>query len=284
MLINDSDEEAEKWVGHYSSFYRILLVGEGDFSLCLALSFGSASNIVATSPDSFGTSPSLPILWLLLIMFIKKYREAKSNLGKLQRLGASLSYGVDATKMKLHTALQMQKFDRIIYNFPHAGFHGKEDRAPRIRFFTTARKMTTERSLDLPSKKLQQVQEIPTYVPQQPSSFELRQPFPNSMPCISGCRGSWSSFQMSISVVTSECSRTFSRYFNHVVGTFGLTDYDVRSYVHEALRLGYERYMAEGSGQSLTGSIITILQELQHLSLLRSAWLRRMLLAPDHQL
>ncbi|KAK3011003.1 hypothetical protein RJ639_012940 [Escallonia herrerae] len=66
-------------------------------------------------------------------VLIKKYREAKSNLGKLQRLGVSLSYGVDATKMKLQTDLQMQKFDRIIYSFPHAGFHGKEDKAPLIR-------------------------------------------------------------------------------------------------------------------------------------------------------
>ncbi|KAK3007297.1 hypothetical protein RJ639_015756 [Escallonia herrerae] len=80
MVMNDSDEGEEKWVGHYSSFHRILLVGEGDFSfsLSLALSFGSASNIVATSPDSFD-------------VMIKKYREAKSNLGELQRLGASLS-------------------------------------------------------------------------------------------------------------------------------------------------------------------------------------------------
>ncbi|XP_052621159.1 heavy metal-associated isoprenylated plant protein 41-like [Lactuca sativa] len=50
--------EEEKWVKHYSSNHQILLVGEGDFSfaLSLAMSFGSASNIVATSLDSYGTS------------------------------------------------------------------------------------------------------------------------------------------------------------------------------------------------------------------------------------
>ncbi|KAK2986962.1 hypothetical protein RJ640_004923 [Escallonia rubra] len=148
-------------------------------------------------------------------------------------------------------------------------FHLGECSTFKFRLSTTARKMTTERrSLDIPSKKLQPVQEILTYVPHQPSSFELRQPFPNSMSCISGCRGSVE-FLPSVDI-SSECSRTFSGYFNHVVGTFGLTDYDVRYYVHEALRLGYERYVAEGPGQSLTG-YITILQELQHLSSLRSA-------------
>lgn len=50
------EEETEKWLKYYSSFHQILLVGEGDFSftLCLAQFFGSASNIVATTLDSYG--------------------------------------------------------------------------------------------------------------------------------------------------------------------------------------------------------------------------------------
>ena len=42
-------------------------------------------------------------------------------------LGASPLHGVNATMMKTFPELSMRKFDRIIYNFPHAGFHGKED-------------------------------------------------------------------------------------------------------------------------------------------------------------
>ena len=61
------------------------------------------------------------------------YKKAKSNLEALEKLGASLLFGVDATKMKLHTDLKMWKFDRIIYNFPHAGFHGKEDNRLMIK-------------------------------------------------------------------------------------------------------------------------------------------------------
>ncbi|XP_042477962.1 uncharacterized protein LOC122059311 [Macadamia integrifolia] len=110
------------WLKHYSSCHQILLVGEGDFSfsLCLAQSFGSASNIVATSLDSYDS-------------VIGKYKKAKLNLEKLEKLGAVLLHKVDATKMKLHTDLKMRKFDRIIFNFPHAGFHGKEDQVRVIR-------------------------------------------------------------------------------------------------------------------------------------------------------
>ncbi|KAI3510181.1 hypothetical protein L1887_25712 [Cichorium endivia] len=105
----------EKWAKHYSSNHQILLVGEGDFSfsLSLAMSFGSASNIVASSLDSYDD-------------VIRKYKRAKKNLQKLRDFGAQLLHGVDTIKMKLHTDLTMRKFDRIVYNFPHAGFLGKE--------------------------------------------------------------------------------------------------------------------------------------------------------------
>ncbi|PPD88356.1 hypothetical protein GOBAR_DD14709 [Gossypium barbadense] len=51
--------------------------------------------------------------------------------------------------MKHHTDLANRKFDRIIFNFPHAGFHGKEDNPHMIRmhrnlvqgFFRSARGM-----------------------------------------------------------------------------------------------------------------------------------------------
>ncbi|RZC51025.1 hypothetical protein C5167_019448, partial [Papaver somniferum] len=115
-------DESEKWIQHYSSLHQILLVGDGDFtfSLCLAEAFGSASNMVATSLDQYD-------------VVMKNYQDAKSNLESLLKLGATIMHGVDATKMKLYPDLQRRKFDRIIYNFPHAGFHRKENQVHLIK-------------------------------------------------------------------------------------------------------------------------------------------------------
>ncbi|XP_020870769.1 heavy metal-associated isoprenylated plant protein 41 [Arabidopsis lyrata subsp. lyrata] len=109
------DDDEHVWLKHYSSKHQILLVGEGDFSFScsLATCFGSASNIYASSLDSFDD-------------VVRKYKKARSNLETLKRLGAFLLHGVDATKLLLHPDLHYRRFDRVIFNFPHTGFHGKE--------------------------------------------------------------------------------------------------------------------------------------------------------------
>ncbi|KAM0890188.1 hypothetical protein ACQ4PT_027213 [Festuca glaucescens] len=56
-----------------------------------------------------------------------KYGKAEANVTELKRLGATVLHGVDAKTMKLHSCLKMRRFDRIVFNFPHAGFKGKED-------------------------------------------------------------------------------------------------------------------------------------------------------------
>ncbi|XP_027063705.1 uncharacterized protein At4g26485 [Coffea arabica] len=347
------EEQVEKWVKYYSSFHEILLVGEGDFSfsLCLAKSFGSASNIVASSLDSYDD-------------LINKYRNAKSNLELLKNLGASLLHGLDATKMKFHNDLLMRKFDRIIFNFPHAGFHGKEDgihligmhRKLVFGFLGNARGMlradgeihvnhkttapfchwnlhelgirnslmliecvdfrieeypgySNKRgasprcddsfplgecstfkfivspavkngkagNLDLARGTSQALQLIPNPVhllQKQPISFNLLHP-----QMISGGRIDNTLEHTGLplrSHLRNECFRIFGKYLHHAEETFGRTDYDVSHSVREALRLGYKSYMTGDSGRCLSG-YISMLQELQHQSILRSTWLRNRL-------
>ncbi|KAI3973859.1 hypothetical protein MKX01_030435 [Papaver californicum] len=64
---------------------------------------------------------------------IKNYPDTKSNLESLRKLGATIMHGVDATQLKLYPDLQRRKFDRVIFNFPHAGFHGRESQVHMIK-------------------------------------------------------------------------------------------------------------------------------------------------------
>ncbi|XP_044378805.1 heavy metal-associated isoprenylated plant protein 41-like [Triticum aestivum] len=132
------DEKAVKWLGHYSSAQSILVVGDGDlsFSLALATAFGSGEKLVATSFESY-------------VHLISMYSKAESNVAQLKRLGATVLHSVSVKKMKKRTDLKPRRFDRIVFNFPHAGFIGKENQVHMInahrllvqRFFRNASKM-----------------------------------------------------------------------------------------------------------------------------------------------
>ncbi|OWM85915.1 uncharacterized protein At4g26485-like [Punica granatum] len=106
----------KKKIMHHSSNHKILLVGEGDFSFaaCLARAFSSAPNIVATSLDS-------------RVSLKRKYSRASINLKELEDRGCTVLHGVNAHTMSKHPSLILKSFDRIVFNFPHAGFFYKED-------------------------------------------------------------------------------------------------------------------------------------------------------------
>ncbi|GLJ46542.1 hypothetical protein SUGI_0980830 [Cryptomeria japonica] len=105
----------ERRIKHYSNFHQILLVGEGDFSfsLPLAKAFGFSKNMVSTSLDSKEEVLSL-------------YSLAKETLKHLKGCGATILHGVDATVMNRLKILRRRMSDRIVFNFPHAGFYGRE--------------------------------------------------------------------------------------------------------------------------------------------------------------
>uniref|UniRef100_A0A803NYJ9 RNA polymerase Rpb4/RPC9 core domain-containing protein n=1 Tax=Cannabis sativa TaxID=3483 RepID=A0A803NYJ9_CANSA len=111
---------------HYSSVQKILLVGDGDFSfsLSLARAFGSARNMVATSLDS-------------LEKIKKNYSDGIRNIMELEERGCVVLHGVDGKHMSDHFFLKTQRFDRIIYNFPHVGFHFPEENCCQIQMNKT---------------------------------------------------------------------------------------------------------------------------------------------------
>ncbi|XP_019086732.1 PREDICTED: uncharacterized protein At4g26485-like [Camelina sativa] len=101
------------YCSHYNNKQQILLVGEGDFSfsLCLARAFGTATNMTATSLD---TRVELEL----------KYKDAKNNVEELERLGCTVVHGVNVHSMNTdYRVVRWILYDRIIFNFPHAGNH-----------------------------------------------------------------------------------------------------------------------------------------------------------------
>ncbi|PKU79346.1 uncharacterized protein At4g26485-like [Dendrobium catenatum] len=102
--------QKEIWIMHYSSSHRILLVGEGDFSFsaCLAKTFGSAKNMIATSYDNLGK-------------LLEKHWSARIHLDELKRLGCTLLHEINVKDMHEDDFLKAKRFDRIIFNFPHSG-------------------------------------------------------------------------------------------------------------------------------------------------------------------
>lgn len=100
----------------FTSSDKILLIGEGNFSFSVALLQHpppplerlTPANITATTYD---TEDECYI----------KYSEAQQHVRVLRENGAHVLFGVDATKLEKTSVLKGRKFDRIVWNFPHAG-------------------------------------------------------------------------------------------------------------------------------------------------------------------
>ncbi|KAF7968936.1 hypothetical protein HWV62_28828 [Athelia sp. TMB] len=95
---------------------RILLIGEGNFSFAKALALDPpaslqhlpAANITATAYDSEDEC------------YIK-YPEAQEIVGALRAKGVEVLFDVDTTKLEKIPAFKGRRWDRIVWNFPHAG-------------------------------------------------------------------------------------------------------------------------------------------------------------------
>ncbi|KAK4485969.1 hypothetical protein RD792_008623 [Penstemon davidsonii] len=139
---NNIRHDRGRWIKHYSSFHRILLVGEGDFSFSasLAKAFGCrASNLIATSFNSQD-------------FLMENYQSAMSNIFELSIRKSRIMYEIDATTMATHPSLRNIKFDRIIFNFPFAGFFKEMSRKTQIWFHRQLVSMFLENAKEMISE------------------------------------------------------------------------------------------------------------------------------------
>lgn len=91
----------------YEKGMKVLTVGDGDFSFSLALArIMSGRGLTATSYESKET-------------LIQVYPQIEATMAELERLGASLHFQVDATRIQqtLPTA-KAGLYDKIVWNFP----------------------------------------------------------------------------------------------------------------------------------------------------------------------
>jgi len=100
----------------FMSSDTILLVGEGNFSFTRALvidppaslQYLPAENVTATAYDEEKEC-------------YLKYPEAEGIVVGLREKGVQVLFQVDATKLEKCHALRGRRFDKIVWNFPHAG-------------------------------------------------------------------------------------------------------------------------------------------------------------------
>ncbi len=95
---------------------QILLIGEGNFSFARALiddppeelAFLPPQNITATGYD---TEEECYV----------KHPASRLTVSFLKGCGVEIIFGVDATRLEKHASLKGKRWDRIVWNFPHAG-------------------------------------------------------------------------------------------------------------------------------------------------------------------
>ncbi|KIK81882.1 hypothetical protein PAXRUDRAFT_832551 [Paxillus rubicundulus Ve08.2h10] len=95
---------------------KILLIGEGNFSFARALLVDAPSalehlppaNVTATSYDSEEECYS-------------KYPDAKGMVDTIKQRGVEVLFNIDATKLQKYSIIKGRRWDRIVWNFPHAG-------------------------------------------------------------------------------------------------------------------------------------------------------------------
>ncbi|KAI0718926.1 hypothetical protein C8T65DRAFT_569920 [Cerioporus squamosus] len=95
---------------------KILLIGEGNFSFARALVLSPPASLEYLPPSSLTATA-----YDTEEECCSKYPGAAEIIAALRTKGVEVLFGVDATKLDRCSPLKGRKFDRIVWNFPHAG-------------------------------------------------------------------------------------------------------------------------------------------------------------------
>jgi 25S rRNA (uracil2634-N3)-methyltransferase len=95
---------------------KILLVGEGNFSFARALALNPPSslkdfNCAGVTATSYDTEHECFL----------KYPDAEAIVVELRGAGVEVLFGIDATNLQKYPSLKNRRWDKIVFNFPHAG-------------------------------------------------------------------------------------------------------------------------------------------------------------------
>jgi 25S rRNA (uracil2634-N3)-methyltransferase len=152
---------------------NILLIGEGNFSFTVALlqhpptplEHFPPANITATTYDTEGECYA-------------KYPDAEPYVRMLREKGAQVLFGVDATKLEKTPALKGRTFDRVVWNFPHAGEHAP----PNCMASTDGRKDTQGKGISDQDRNILSNQVLILGFLRSAAKFLVRGPVPRIQP------------------------------------------------------------------------------------------------------
>ncbi|KAF8913186.1 hypothetical protein CPB84DRAFT_1742552 [Gymnopilus junonius] len=100
----------------FNPWDKILLIGEGNFSFARSLIQGPPTPLLSLPPNNITATA-----YDVEDECYAKYPESSGIVSFLRSQGVQVIFGVDGTRLEKHPKLKGRRWDRIVWNFPHAG-------------------------------------------------------------------------------------------------------------------------------------------------------------------
>ncbi|KAF9786718.1 hypothetical protein BJ322DRAFT_1099198 [Thelephora terrestris] len=95
---------------------KILLIGEGNFSFAHALAVNPPTQLQHLPPENITATA-----YDTEEECLAKYADAQEKIDALRAKGVDVIFGVDATRLDRVSQLKGKRWNKVVWNFPHAG-------------------------------------------------------------------------------------------------------------------------------------------------------------------